>query len=344
MRRRFTSKVSAALTCGLLALTSFAAAQPQPAQPLQKIEIVRLDPKFDKLVPPNVVVERIVSRRKWVEGPVWNRKEGYLLFSDIPENAVIKWQQGKGASVFLKPSGYSGKAPFEGREPGSNGLAFDLDGRLILAQHGNRRIARLEKTGEQTTLVERFQGNRINSPNDLVIRSNGDIYFTDPPFGLPRTFDDPRRETPFQGVYRYSKNGKLALLTKDITAPNGIAFSPDETELYVSNADRKKPVWLAYDVKPDGTIGNPRVLFDGTAFAKSKPGAPDGMKVDRQGNIFAAGAGGVHVLTRDGEHLGTIDFDLPTGNVAWGEEGSTLFIASSQSIYRLRLSTRGAGF
>jgi gluconolactonase len=344
MRLRLAWKVSPALIYGLLALTSFAAAQPQQAQPLQKIDILRLEARFDKLVPPNVVVERIVSGGKWVEGPVWNRKEGYLLFSDIPENAVIKWQQGKGTSVFLKPSGYSGKAPFEGPEPGSNGLAFDLDGRLILAEHGDRRIARLENSGKQTSLVERFDGKRLNSPNDLVLRSNGDIYFTDPPFGLPKTFDDPRKETPFQGVYRYSKNGKLALLTKDVTAPNGIAFSPDETKLYVSNADRKNPIWLAYDVRPNGTIDNRRVIFDATAFAKSKPGAPDGMKVDRQGNIFAAGPGGVYVLTRDGEHLGTIDLDAPTGNVAWGEDGSTLFIASSQSIYRLRLSTRGAGF
>ena len=171
---------------GIAALTGLAGtlfAQPQPPEPLQKIDIVRLDPRFDKLVPVNVKVERIVSARKWVEGPVWNRKERYLLFSDIPTNSVIKWQEGKGTSVFLKPSGYSGNTPFEGREPGSNGLTFDSEGRLVLAEHGDRRVSRLEKDGRKTTLVDRYEGKRINSPNDVVFKSNGDLYFTDPPFG-----------------------------------------------------------------------------------------------------------------------------------------------------------------
>jgi gluconolactonase len=333
------------LSAAILALTGAnAAAQHKPAKPPQQIEIIRFDPAFDKLVPVNVIVERIVSGRRWVEGPVWNRRESYLLFSDIPANAVVKWQAGKGTSVYLKPSGYTGRAPFDGPEPGSNGLTFDLDGRLILAAHGDRRIARLEKNGNQATLVDRFEGKRLNSPNDVVLRSNGDFYFTDPPFGLPKSFDDPRKETPFQGVYRYSRAGKLALLTKDIKAPNGIAFSPDEKKLYISNADRMNPVWMVFDVKSDGMIENGRVLFDATTFTKTRPGGPDGMKVDRQGNIFAAGPGGVYVLAPDGGHLGTIDLDAPTGNVAWGEDGSTLFIASKQSIYRIRLSTRGAGF
>lgn len=332
---------------GILAAASFvtaASAQPQSPQLLQKIEIIRLDPKFDKLVPPNVKVEKIVSGRKWVEGPVWSRKEGYLLFSDIPTNSVIKWQEGKGTSIFLTPSGYSGKAPFEGAEPGSNGLAFDPEGRLVLAEHGNRRIARLEKTGKMTTLVDRFEGKRINSPNDLVFRSNGDLYFTDPPFGLPKLFGDPRKELPFQGVYKYAKDGKLALLTQDIKAPNGIAFSPDETKLYISNADPGNAVWLVFDVNPDGGIGNGRVLFNGTAWIKTKPGVPDGMKVDREGNIFGAGPGGVHVLSAEGKHLGSIETGVPTGNLAWGEDGSTLFITSNSNVFRLRLTTKGAGF
>jgi gluconolactonase len=319
-------------------------AQPQPSPLLQQVEIVRLDPRLDKLIPPNTQVERIVSGQKWVEGPVWNRKERYLLFFDIPANAIIKWQQGKGASVFLKPSGYTGKAPFEGAEPGSNGLAFDPEGRLVLAQHGDRRIARLEYNGRLKTLVERFDGRRINSPNDLVFKSNGDLYFTDPPFGLPRAFDDPRKELPFQGVYKYSKSGKLALLTQEIKAPNGIAFSPDEKKLYVSNAEPMNPIWMVFDVKPDGTIENGKKFFAAGVFAKSKPGGPDGMKVDRLGNIFTAGPGGVYVIGPDGAHLGTIDLGAPTGNVAWGKDGSTLFIASNQSIFRLRLATRGAGF
>jgi gluconolactonase len=334
----------AALTVGLALLDSIAVAQPQPSQPLQKIDIIRLDPRFDKLVPLNVRVERIVSGRKWVEGPVWNRRDGYLLFSDIPANSVIKWQEGIGANVYLKPSGYTGKPPFDGPEPGSNGLAFDPQGQLVLAAHGDRRIARLERNGKQTTLVDRFEGKRINSPNDLVFNSNGDLYFTDPPFGLPKSYDDPRKELTFQGVYRLTRSGKLALLTKDIKAPNGIAFSPNENRLYMSNADPANAVWMAYEVKPDGTIENGKVLFNATAWTKDKPGAPDGMKVDRSGNIFGAGPGGVYVMAPDGTHLGTIDLGAPTGNVAWGEQGSSLFIASNQSIYRLKLTTKGAGF
>jgi gluconolactonase len=319
-------------------------AQPQKAQPLQQIDVIRLDPRFDKLVPINVKVERVVSGRKWVEGPVWHRKDGYLLFSDIPTNSVIKWQEGKGTSVFLKPSGYSGKAPFDGPEPGSNGLTFDPDGRLVLAEHGDRRIGRLEKNGRKTTLADRYEGKRINSPNDVVFKSNGDLYFTDPPFGLPKSFDDPRKETPFQGVYKYSKDGKLTLLTKDIKAPNGIAFSPDEKKLYVSNADTNNAVWMVFDVKADGTIENGKVLFNATAWTKSKPGVPDGMKVDREGNIFGAGPGGIHVISPDGKHLGSIETGVPTGNVAWGEDGSSLFITSSNNVYRLKLTTKGAGF
>ena len=331
----------------MLAVVAFSAsvfAQPQPASPLQKIDIIRLDPQFDKLVPPNVKVERIVSGRRWVEGPVWNRKEGYLLFSDIPVNSVIKWREGEGTSVYLKPSGYTGKGPFEGAEPGSNGLAFDLDGRLVLAAHGDRRIARLEKNGKQRTLVERFEGKRINSPNDLVFKSNGDLYFTDPPFGLPKSFNDPRKETPFQGVYKYSKDGKLTLLTKDIKAPNGIAFSPDERTLYISNADPMNAVWMAYDVKADGTIDNGKVLFNATPWTKSKPGVPDGLKVDGEGNIFGAGPGGIHVFSSKGKHLGSIETGVPTGNLAWGEDGSSLFITSNTNVFRLKLTTKGAGF
>lgn len=319
-------------------------AQPQPAKPIQQIDIVRVDPRFDKLVPLGVNVERIVSGRTWVEGPVWNRKEKYLLFSDIPTNSIIKWQEGQGTSVFLTPSGYTGKARFEGTEPGSNGLTFDGEGRLVSAEHGDRRIGRLEKSGKKITLIDRYEGKRINSPNDVVFKSNGDLYFTDPPFGLPKSYDDPRKETPFQGVYKYAKDGKLTLLTKEIKAPNGIAFSPDEKKLHISNADPLNALWLVYDVKADGTIENGKVLFNGTAWARSKPGVPDGMKVDREGNIFAAGPGGIHVISPDGKHLGSIETGVPTGNLAWGEDGAALFITSNTNVYRLKLTTKGAGW
>ncbi|HET7394278.1 MAG TPA: SMP-30/gluconolactonase/LRE family protein, partial [Candidatus Binatia bacterium] len=246
---------------------------------LHIIDVVRFDARFDKLVPSNLKIEKIAGGHKWVEGPVWNRKEAYLLFSDIPNNSIYRWQEDRGESLFLKPSGYTGKAPFGGAEPGSNGLAFDPTGRLTLAEHGDRRIARLERSGRKTTLVDRYEGKRINSPNDLVFKSNGDLYFTDPPFGLPKSFDDPQKELPFQGVYRFSKDGKLTLLTKNIKAPNGIAFSPDEKKLYFSNADASNAVWMVYDVKPDGTIANEKILFNATRWTKSKPGLPDGMKI-----------------------------------------------------------------
>jgi len=311
---------------------------------LRVINVVRLDRRFDKLVPLNVKIEKIADGHKWVEGPVWNRREGYLLFSDIPNNSIYKWQEGKGESLFLKPSGYTGKAPFDGPEPGSNGLTYDAEGRLVAAQHGDRKISRVEKNGHKITLVDRYEGKRINSPNDVVFKSNGDLYFTDPPFGLPKSFDDPRKELPFQGVYRFSKRGRLTLLTKDIKAPNGIAFSPDETKLYVSNADAGNAVWMVYDVLQEGNIANGKVFFNATAWTKSKPGAPDGMKVDKDGNVFTAGPGGVHVIAPDGTHLGSVEIGAPTGNVAWGEDGATLFITSGRTVYRLKLTTRGARF
>jgi gluconolactonase len=312
--------------------------------PLHKIDIIRLDPRFDKLVPLNVVIEKIARGHKWVEGPAWNRKEGYLLFSDIPTNSVFKWQEGEGTRLFLKPSGYTGKVPFEGREPGSNGLAYDTEGRLVLAEHGDRRIARLEKSGKKTTLADHYEDKRINSPNDLAFNSNGDLYFTDPPFGLPKAFEDPRKELPFQGVYRLSKDGKLTLLIRDIKAPNGIAFSPDETKLYVSDVAYERSAWLVYDLKPDGNVTNGRVFASADQWRKPPFFGPDGFKLDRAGNLFGARPGGVSVFAPDGTHLGSFELGMPTSNVAWGDDGSTLYITAGASIYRARLSTKGKGF
>lgn len=269
------------LFVALIAISTARAVYAQQ-EALLKIDVIRLDSRFDKLVPSNVKIEKIAGGHKWVEGPVWNRKEGFLLFSDVPNNSIYKWQESKGESLYSKPSGYTGKVPFDGAEPGSNGLAYDPVGNLVLAEHGDRRVARLENNGHQTTLVDRFEGKGINSPNDVVFKSNGDLYFTDPPFGLPKSFQDPRKELPFQGVYRLSRNGKLTLLTKDIKAPNGIAFAPDEKKLYISNADVDNAIWMVYDVKTDGTIANGQTLFNATAWTKNKPGVPDGMKVHEE--------------------------------------------------------------
>ena len=311
---------------------------------LHVIDVVRLDRRFDKLVPLDVKIEKIAGGHKWVEGPVWNRKEGYLLFSDIPNNSIYKWQEGRGESLFLKPSGYTGKAPFGGCEPGSNGLAFDPAGRLVLAEHGDRRIARLEKNGRKTTLVDRYEGKRINSPNDLVFKSNGDLYFTDPPFGLPNSFDDPHKELPFQGVYKFSKDGKLALLIKDIKAPNGIAFSPDEKKLYVSDVNYNRSAWLVYDVKDDGTVTNGRVFADASKWKKPPFFGPDGFKLDKEGNLFGARPGGVSVFASDGTHLGSIETGTATSNVAWGDDGSTLYVTAGTALYRIKLAAKGVGF
>ncbi len=306
--------------------------------------IVRLDPRFDRLVPPDAQLEKVADGFTWVEGPVWNREGGYLLFSDVPGNSIYKWREGEGASLFLRPSGYTGKEPFKGREPGSNGLAFDRDGRLVLCEHGDRRIARLEKDGSKTTLVDRYQGKRLNSPNDLVFKSNGDLYFTDPPFGLPGTVDDPAKELGWQGVYRLRPGGELTLLTKELGFPNGIAFSPDERTLYVSNADRQHAVWMAYDVQEDGTIANGRVFFDAPSWTERGKGVADGMKVDAAGNVFAMGPGGLHVFAPDGTHLGSVELGVGAGNCAWGGDGSTLYIMASDAVYRMRLTTKGLGF
>jgi gluconolactonase len=287
-------------------------------------------------------LEKIVDDHGWAEGPLWVPHGGYLLFSDVVRNAIYKWEEGKGESVFLRPSGYTGTLPFSGPEPGSNGIALDRSGRIVFAQHGDRRISRREADGRLTVLVERYQGRRINSPNDLVFHSNGDLYFTDPPFGLPRTFDDPAKELPFQGVYRLGRDGKLTLLTKELRAPNGIAFSPDERTLYVSNADASRLVWMAFPVLVDGTLGKGRVLYDGTESARGRRGSADGMKVDVGGNIFSAAPGGVYVIARDGALLGWFDFGGNVGNVAWGEDGSTLFVTANAAVYRVRLATKGA--
>lgn len=317
-------------------------ASPTPTIPETKI--VRKDPRFDKLVPADARVEKLAEGHIWTEGPVWNRKENYLLFSDIPNNAIYKWQEGKGESLFLKPAGYSGKDAFTGREPGTNGLTYDSEGRLVACEHGDRRVARIEGTN-QTTLADRFNGKRLNSPNDLAYKSNGDLYFTDPPYGLPKGMDDPGREQEFCGVYRLGKDGKLTLLTKEITRPNGIAFSPDEKKLYVACSDPEKAIWMAYDVKPDGTLAGGKVFFDATAWAKEKrPGLPDGLKVDKAGNLFATGPGGVHVFAPDGTLLGTFDTGVPTANVAFGDDGATLYITANTALLRVKLTTKGSGF
>ncbi|GAC1302694.1 MAG: SMP-30/gluconolactonase/LRE family protein [Isosphaeraceae bacterium] len=310
-------------------------------------KIVRVDPKLDKLIPKNAKVEILAEGFDWSEGPIWMPEsdgggKGFLLFSDVPENVVYKWRKGMTkAEVFLKPSGYTGSVP-RGGEPGSNGLTRDPQGRLVLCQHGDRRVARLDEHGKLVGIVDHYEGKRFNSPNDVVFKSNGDMYFTDPPYGLLKLNADPAKEIPFNGVYRFSKDGKLTLLTKELSFPNGLAFSPDEKILYVANSDAKRAIWMAYPVKEDGNLGAGRVFFDSTPWVKAgKKGGPDGMKVDRAGNLWATAPGGVAIFTPEGTHLGTIDTGQRTANCNWGDDGSTLYITADMYLMRVKTSTKG---
>jgi gluconolactonase len=247
--------------------------------------IHRLDPRLDQLLGKDTRIEVLAAGFEWSEGPIWMKNGGYLLFSDIPRNSIMKWNEEEGISLFLKPSGFTGVGDY-GKEPGSNGLTLDAMGRLVLCEHGDRRVSRLEKDGGKKTLVDNYQGKRLNSPNDVVFRANGDMYFTDPPYGLPKNWDDPRRELDFCGVYRLSKDGNLTLLTKNLTRPNGLAFSPDEKTFYVAQSDPQKAIWMSFPVQADGSVGEGKVFADVTSMVGKYPGLPDGLKVDGQGNIW----------------------------------------------------------
>ena len=303
--------------------------------------IIREDPRLDQIIAPDARIEVLASGFEWSEGPVWLSREKALLFSDIPNNAVMMWREGERAKVYLKPAGFTGTGEY-GREPGSNGITLDPSGRLVFCEHGDRRISVLERNGGKRTLVDSFEGKRLNSPNDAIYDSQGNLYFTDPPYGLPKQWDDPRRELDFCGVYRLGTDGKLTLLTKDLTRPNGIALSPDEKTLYVAQSDPKRAIWMAYTLNPEGTIGSGRVFKDVTSMVGKMRGLPDGLKVDKNGNLFATGPGGVHIYAPDGTRLGRIETGEATANVAWGDDGSTLYITADMYLCRVKTLTRGA--
>ena len=317
-------------------------APPAAPSPTYVGGIERLDPALDALLAPDARIEVLSSGYKWSEGPVW--KDGALLFSDVPNNVVWRWKEGAGATMYLRPSGYTGSVP-RGGEPGSNGLAVDALGRLTLCQHGDRRIARWDPAAKVfETVADRYEGKRFNSPNDVVVRPNGDVYFSDPIYGLEGHEKDPKREIPWSGVYRKPASGKgdVQLLDKEMTYPNGLAFSPDGKTLYVSQSDPNQAIWVVFDVTPDGGVKNRRVFFDATAAAKAgKKGLPDGMKIDVAGNLFATGPGGVYVITPAGKHLGTIVTGEPTANCAFGDDGQTLYMTANDKLTRVRLRTRG---
>jgi gluconolactonase len=304
----------------------------------------RRDPAFNALIPADAKIEKLAEGFKWSEGPVWIKDKKHLLFSDIPNNAIHQWSPGQGLTRdAIKPAGYTGEKA-RGGEPGSNGLTLDSEGRLVICEHGDRRITRIEKDGKKTVLVDKFEGKRLNSPNDCIYDSKGNLYFTDPPYGLEKNYEDPARELDWCGVYRLAKDGTVTLLTKEMTRPNGIGFSLDEKTLYVANSDPKLANWKKFPVKTDGSLGKGEVFYDVTPWVSLKKGLPDGLKVDVKGNIFATGPGGVLVFTPAGKLLGVIDTGVPTANVAFGDDGSTLYITANDSLAKIRTTTKGRGW
>jgi gluconolactonase len=301
-------------------------------------KVVRLSPELDRIVPPGARLERLAGGFQFTEGPLWH-PDGYLLFSDPNANTIYRWSPEGSVSVFRTKSGYSGVDIGRYHQPGSNGLTLDAQGRLTINEHGNRRVTRLERTGAITVLADRYEGKRLNSPNDLVYRSDGSLYFTDPPFGLPRAFDDPAKELPFSGVYRLA-NGVVTLLTKELSGPNGIAFSPDEKYLYVDNWDLERKVLMRYEVHPDGTLGQGKVFHDFTA--DPEPVALDGIKVDVDGNVYVSAPGGVWILSPAGKALGRIVPPEHDANFTFGgSDGRTLYLTASTGLYRIQVGVPG---
>lgn len=321
--------------------------------PSDSPEIQKFSPEAEHIFPASPKLEHLVSGFTWTEGPVWMPRK-YLLFADIPSNTIQKWSEGdKAAAIFLKPSGFTPENEYKGKEPGSNGMTIDKQGRLTVAGHGRRNVWRLETEdghGAPTVLADSYQGKKLNSPNDVVYKSDGSLYFTDPPYGLETQSDkDPKKELTFNGVYRIpnaigqkagAKPQEPQLLVKDLPRPNGLAFSPDEKYLYVANSDPKH-LWMRYPVKADGSLGDGTVFFD--ASSDSSPGNPDGVKVDAKGNVYSAGPGGIWIFSPEGKHLATIKFAARTSNLNWGgKDGKTLYITASADVYRVDLKIAGS--
>ena len=298
---------------------------------------------LDRLIDPAAEIELLASGFAWSEGPVWIADGGYLLLSDVPANKMYRWSQDDGLSVFLDPSGYDGPDPSAFREPGSNGLIPGPDGSLLMCDHGNRAVARLDlATKSKTFLATHFDGRRFNSPNDLVLAPDGAIYFTDPPYGLEGLNDSPIKEQPHNGVYRLAPDGRVTLVNAGMSFPNGILLSPDGRTLFVANSDPEAAVWIAFDLNPAGQAISRRIFADATAtVGETRPGLPDGMAIDEAGNLWATGPGGVLIFSAEGELLGRIDTGSAIANCAFGEDGSTLFLAAHDRLIRVRTRSRG---
>ncbi len=295
------------------------------------------DPAMSRYIDLSDSLEILAQGFNWSEGPLWIEEGKFLIFSDVPENKAYKWKEGEGKSIYLDPSGYTG----EGKREGSNGLLLDLEGRLLLCQHGDRRVARMGAPLDAPvpafeTLADRFETRRFNSPNDACMDSQGNLYFTDPPYGLPGGEDDPEREIDFMGVYRVDTSGQVHVLLDSLTRPNGIALSPNEDILYVANSDPKKAIWMAYTLDEEKNIQEGKLLFDATEWVgEENPGLPDGLKVHPDGSLFATGPGGVLIISSEGKHLGTIRTGQATANCAFGNKGKYLYMTADMYLMRL---------
>lgn len=306
-----------------------------------KAEIEQFSPLLAKIIDPEAKVEVLGKGFDWTEGPLWIEEHQVLLFSDIPQNSIYQWSREGGVELYLKPSGYTSGRP-RGGEVGSNGLLIDPAGRLVLCQHGDRRIAVMQAPLDRPqpnfeTIAGYFDGKKLNSPNDAVYKSNGDLYFTDPPYGLEKNTQDPLKEIPYQGVYNTSGAGKVSLLLDSLSRPNGIAFLPGEETLIIANSDPSKPYWYAYELDKEGLPVKGRIFFDASDASKVDKGMPDGLKVNRQGNVFATGPGGVWIFSKEGEALGRIKINQLTSNCALANDGRTLFITADAFLLKINL-------
>ena len=322
---------------GILLL--FACAGPKAYKQIGTIE--ELDPAFRELVNADAKAEIVAEGFEWSEGPLWVASEQMLLFSDIPNNAVFKWTEKGGKELYLKPAGYTGALP-RGGEMGSNGLLLDQSGKLVLCQHGDRRIARMDAPLNQpaprfTTIAGEYQGKKFDSPNDAVLHPGGDIYFTDPPYGLEKYIDDSSKAAPYQGVYRIRTTGVVELLVDSISRPNGIGLMPDGKTLIVANSESEKAVWYAYDLGNSDSLTNARIFFDASSYAKTTPGGPDGFKIDKAGNLIATGPGGIWFFNKEGKPLGRIKLPVASSNCALSDDEKTLYITADMYLLRVKL-------
>lgn len=305
-------------------------------------KIYTIDEKLNSIITPGTKVEKIADGFSFTEGPVWH-PDGYLLFSDPNTNSIYRYNPNNhNVTVYMSHSGYTGADIGDYHQPGSNGLAIDKEGRLIIDQHGNRRVIRIEKKGPVTVLADQIDSKRFNSPNDVVLKSNGSIYFTDPPYGLPAAFNNAKKELNYSGVFMI-KDGKVSVVSKDLGGPNGLAFSPDEKYFYVTNWDIRdihhtKTLWR-YEVQSDGTLKNGKVFYD-FSFTEDDE-ALDGMKVDKEGNLFVSAPGGLWILSAEGKLLGKIVTPERPANMAWGDDGKTLYMTAHTSLYKIRVNTGG---